>query len=188
MRHRLFVAAYPAIEWSRNAIDAIRRMDLPPHRTVEPAAVHLTLRFIGDVIPKDLDAVIESVHRSAAGIGPFRMTPERLITLPSRGDARLIACRTDSPAGVLEIHRRLATRLARSLRRSQADRFLPHLTLARFNSPSPGFRVDEPVELEPITVDTIRLVETEFKTDRVVHREIDRVTLETAGRSARRHQ
>lgn len=175
MRHRLFVAAYPSVDWSRNAIEAVGRLDLPAHRLVDPAAVHLTLRFIGDVIPKDLDAVIESVQRSASGIGPFRMTPERLITLPSRGDARLIACRTDHPAGVLEIHRRLTARLSRSLRRSQADRFLPHLTLARFNSPSPGFRIDEPIELDPIPINDIRLMETEFKSDRVIHHEIERV-------------
>ncbi len=177
MRHRLFVAAYPTVEWSHTAIETVRSLDPPPHRIPSPGTVHLTLQFIGDVIPKDLDAVIESVHRSAAGIGPFQMTPERLITLPTRGDARLIAVRTDRPPGVLEIHRRLAVRLSRSLRRTQADRFLPHLTLARFNGPAVGFRIDQPSDLDPFPVDNIRLMESRFLQSRVEHHEIDRVEL-----------
>ncbi len=177
MRHRLFVAAYPTMAWSQNAIGSIERPDLPPHRTPPPGSVHITLQFIGDVIPKDLDAVIESVHRSASGIGPFRLKPQRLITLPSRGDARLIAVQTDQPPGVLEIHRRLAARLSKSLRRSQADRFLPHLTVARFNGPAVGYRIDEPVELDPIPIDNIRLMESHFLQDRVEHHEIERVEL-----------
>src|SRR5690606_37699260 len=116
---RLFVAIYPpeggkagqvgARDWLR----ALRKMDPPlaNHRQTPPEQVHLTLQFIGDTPEGELDRVIESVERSASGIGPFELKPVRFMTLPPRGRPRLVALETDAPAGLLELQRRLAQRL-----------------------------------------------------------------------------
>jgi len=97
--------------------------------------VHLTLQFIGDTAERELDDVRESVARSCAGIDPFILTPRRLVSCPlnrSRGRARLIALETDLPSAMTELHRRLASRLARPKRGRadvEKDRFVPHITL-----------------------------------------------------------
>lgn len=140
---RLFVAAYPTIEVARELARIVGSADLPPCRMTVPEQIHLTLLFIGDTERTRLNDVIESVERSTAGVGPFMLTPMRLIVLPDRGRTppRLVAAETDSPPGMLEIQRRLASRLARTARGRAGDRFRPHLTLCRFVPGGPAGRV-----------------------------------------------
>lgn len=133
---RLFVALYPPVEAARALIDDVERADLPPHKLVRDDQVHLTVQFIGDTAVRDMDDVIESVRRSASGIGRFSLAIERFMMLPEGGPARLIAAETSAPPPLLELHRRLAHRLARNPRERAGDHFLPHMTLARFASPA----------------------------------------------------
>lgn len=155
---RLFVAVYPPPEVA-TALQAHRRALLDRGvREVPPGQVHLTLQFIGPTLPGELDRVAESVRASCAGIGPFALRPLRLRTLPARGVPRLIAAETDAPPAVLEVHRRLAHRLARSPRRDSADRFLPHLTLCRFRAGERSDRVDAEIDCAPFEVARVLLM------------------------------
>jgi 2'-5' RNA ligase len=172
-RHRLFVAAYPPPALARAALERIGSLGLPEHRATPGEQVHLTLQFIGDTDPRELDAVRESVARSASGLAAFELTPARLITLPKRGPSRLVALETDAPPGVLELHRRLAHRLASETRKDAADRFLPHLTLCRFRRPARGVRVDEGVELDPFVVPEIRLMRSVLRPEGAEHRVVE---------------
>src|SRR4051812_8132300 len=111
---RLFVAIHPPPQVSEGMLGVLAKLSLPASRTTPAEQVHLTLQFIGDTPTKDLDDVIESVQRSAAGVKSFTLTPLQLITLPERGPAQLVAAQTDAPAQLMEVHRRLVARLARS--------------------------------------------------------------------------
>jgi 2'-5' RNA ligase len=155
---RLFVAAYPPVATARAALAAIGRLDLAPHRPTPLEQIHLTLCFIGDIPARDLDAVRESVERSAAGLPAFTLTPRRLITLPHRGRPRLVALETDTQPTLLELVRRLAKRLARRVREEPTDRFLPHLTLCRFTHSADPRPLDEPVDLPAFTIERIALM------------------------------
>jgi 2'-5' RNA ligase len=130
---RLFVAVYPPRGFVERAFGLLDGLGLPEQRVVAAEQVHLTLHFVGEVVTARVDEVRESVERSAAGLEAFEVTPERLVSLPRpvgrRGGARLVAVQADRPPGLLEIVRRLATRLATSPRRDPVDRYLPHLTL-----------------------------------------------------------
>lgn len=172
---RLFVAVYPPAETVRSLRRAVNRPGLGAVRATPPEQVHLTLLFIGDRAPRELAAVAESVERSCAGFDAFTLTPRRLITLPERGPARLIAAETDAPASLTEIQRRLAKRLARNAR--DAGRFRPHLTLVRFRPGDRPARVDEPVECEPFVVDRVVLVRSVLKSSGAEHREVAAVAL-----------
>lgn len=159
---RLFAGVYPDAPWAGEALRLLELVRLPPRARPTPAqTLHLTLQFIGDTADKDLPSVIESVERCAAGIGAFELTPSRLIALPARGDARLIALELDAPPNLTEIHRRLVSRLARRPRADHGERFLPHMTLCRFEPTGPpeglpravdmaGFRVAELVVMRSI--------------------------------------
>ncbi len=151
---RLFTGIYPPEAVVRQALAPFESLDLPPHRLTKRDQVHLTLLFIGELELKParaLEEIVESVQRATAGIGSFTLQPQRLIALPERGPARLVALTTDLPGELVELHDRLARRLAKRVRLRPSDRFLPHLTLCRFRTPTvrPGLRESlEEVRLE----------------------------------------
>lgn len=171
---RLFVAAYPPMA-TRAAMAALledhrKSRGWPECRPVPPDQLHLTLQFIGDRREQELADVESSVARSVSGIAPARLTPIRLISLPRRGPARLVAIETDAPPSVLEIHRRLAHRLARNPGQHAADRFLPHLTLGRFTHPAHGLDVDESITMEPFSIERVALVRSVLHPSGAEHR------------------
>lgn len=174
---RLFVGVYPPEGVSRAMLRALERLPMPPHRATPPSQVHLTLQFVGDVPARELDDVIESVERSAAGLGPFTLTPRRLVSLPERGRARLVAAETDSPANLLELQRRLAHRLARNARQRAGDRFLPHLTLCRFRDAGPWERIIADLAAPAFDVLRIVLVRSTLRPEGAEHHAVREVAL-----------
>lgn len=160
---RLFVAAYPptvlVAQWSEH----VQRLDLPPHRDTPREQVHLTLQFIGDTPVAKLDETKESIDRATGGLGGFSLAAQELITLPERGPARLVAIETDVPPTLLELQRRLATRLAHNVRRHPSKQFRPHLTLCRFKTPTRIEPLNEPREDEPFAVRELFLMKSVLK-------------------------
>jgi 2'-5' RNA ligase len=108
----------------------------------------------------------------------FELCPSLLIKLPQRGAARLIAAEADRPPALMEIQRRLATRLARSARRNPSDRFRPHMTLCRFRSPSSLPRIDEVLKADPFPVDRVRLMKSTLRPEGAQHDELASYLLE----------
>jgi 2'-5' RNA ligase len=173
---RLFVAVYPPVDAARAMLELLRGAELPEHRAVPAEQVHMTLQFIGDTDRRQLDEVMESVERAAAGVEAFDLTPRELMCLPERGDPRLVAVETDAPAGLLEIQRRLAAKLARPARERQS--FLPHVTLCRFRNGARVWRVERrTVETEAFAVREIRLMDSVLRPGGAEHREVGRVGL-----------
>lgn len=171
---RLFVAIHPPGATVHAMFAAMEKLSspLPPHRVTPAGQVHLTVQFIGDTPAKDVDATIESVERSAAGLNTFALTPRRLITLPQGGPARLVAMETDSPATLLELHRRLVARLARPAKGRRGHEFVPHLTMCRFTSPTNEAKVDQAVKIEPFPVTRITLMRSVLAPEGAVHHEL----------------
>lgn len=179
---RLFVAAYPPGEIAAAWLEQLRSMDLPQYRLVPVEQIHLTLLFIGDTPVSRLDAVVESVQRSCAGVGPFELHPHSFIALPNeppRQPSRLIAVETDAPAPLLEIQRRLALRLARASRKRADKPFRPHLTLCRFLSPTPVTLHDAAVPTQPftITVEQVKLMRSTLSAFGAQHHEVESFAL-----------
>jgi 2'-5' RNA ligase len=174
---RLFVAIYPPAADARAMLRAVRKLNPPPHRETPVEQLHLTLQFIGEVERRDLSAIIESVERSASGLEVFSLRPERLITLPERGRPRLIAARTDAPPALLELQRRLATRLARHPRDRAGDRFTPHFTLCRFTHSANPTPVDEPLMLSAFRIERIHLMKSVLMPEGAEHSPVHHVDL-----------
>lgn len=178
---RLFVGLYPPAEPAEQMLLALRDLDLPPHRLTPAGQVHMTLQFIGDTPAKDLETTIESVDRARAGLPAFQLEPLRLIALPKRGRARLVAAETDGPPTLLELHRRLATRLATNVREKPGDRFLPHLTLCRFRAPSRIGPLEEPLAVPAFPVVEVRLMRSTLHPEGAKHHEVAVFTLQGPG-------
>lgn len=182
---RLFVAAYPPPALAQRAVDAACALGLAGLKPSPPSQVHLTLHFVGEVPAREEAAVRESVERAAAGIGALKLLPRRLVTLPERGPARLVAMTTDAPAALLELHRRLVARLARRPSRDAGRAFVPHLTLARFPGVgAPGIRVDHPLEWEEFLVERVQLMASVLRAQGAEHRQLHSVALGPGHRHA----
>ncbi len=177
MNLRLFVAIYPPARIASSLSRSLGELVLPEHRRVPVEQIHLTLLFIGDTPPRQLDAVGESVRRASAGLGSFELGPLRLVTLPSGGRARLVAAETDAPATLLELQRRLATRLARAPRRDGGG-FRPHLTLCRFRTPSRAAALEQPLSMPAFGVDRIVLMRSTLTPQGARHQEVIACPLE----------
>jgi len=159
---RLFLAIYPPESIVQILMEKLRSLDgLPPYRETIPQQVHLTLHFMGNVHPRDIDQVIESTDRAKKGIYQFTLKMERLVAYPKRKHntgkssihpptpptsptrraalPRLLVAEMNQPKYLLELHHRLVQRLAKHPRPESNDRYSPHLTLCRFRP----FRLSE---------------------------------------------
>ena len=169
---RLFIAAYPPVEITKELLNTLSDLQLPAYRAVIAEQLHLTIQFIGDLPAKKLDETIESVERSASGLMAFDLSVSSLITLPARGPSRLVAAETDCPASLKELHSRLVTRLARSPRQKASDRYLPHLTICRFRKPTKDVSINSKLNLPPFTVEQIVLMRSTLSNEGAKHHEI----------------
>jgi 2'-5' RNA ligase len=140
---RLFVAAYPPPEVAQQLIDQLSSFNPRNLRLTAPGQLHLTLQFIGDTDPRQLDDVRESISRAVSGIQPATVAVQSLISLPERGRARLIAAALEPHPTLLELHRRLAIRLAKNSKDRSKSHFLPHMTLGRYTTL--GERIEAPL-------------------------------------------
>lgn len=184
---RLFVAIHPPAQTGAALLDALASLPLPEHRATPAGQVHLTLQFVGDTAEVEVERVAESVSRSVAGISPFSLRAERFITLPrtppgrrAREAPRLLAALTDAPPELLEIQRRLAHRLARSVRERPGEGFVPHMTLCRFRDGSVADAVDRPTEgpgAAPFGVGEVRLMRSVLSPAGASHAEVERFPL-----------
>lgn len=173
---RLFAGVYPPIERAREMLGTLGQLDLPRHRVTPVEQVHMTLHFLGDRHERELEGIIESLERSAAGIGAFELLPSRLATLPERGEARLVALETQASPEVLEMHRRMVQRLADERHRGK-ERFVPHFTLCRFADPTRMERLAAPVEMAPVPVGSVRLMKSVLRPGGAAHALMHEVVL-----------
>ena len=169
---RLFVALYPTHEAARGMLKAMEKLQLPPHRATPREQIHMTLQFIGDTPQNDLESTKESIERSAAGLGAFGLSAHRLISLPEGRVARLVAAETDAPPAMMEMQRRLAHRLARSVRERAGDRFRPHLTLCRFKRPTAMPPIDQALGPLRFNIDRIVLMRSTLDPQGAKHHEV----------------
>ena len=177
---RLFVALYPPGEISRELQAALADLKLPAYSPTPVEQVHLTLQFIGDTAERELAGVVESVAAACAGLRTFALKRARLVRLPERGLARVLAVETDAPAELREIHRRLVVRLARNAKKD--DGFLPHLTLGRFSGAGREMaELSHPLDGPAFTVTRIALVQSVLRNDGAEHRVLEWFDLSASG-------
>lgn len=181
---RLFVAVYPDAEGAaalaRHAAE-IEREHAGRFRPTARELIHLTLLFIGDTSERELDEVMESIERSVSGVGAFELATGRLVGLPTEREARLVAAETDSPPGLLEVQRRLASRLARKPKDKRPGSYLPHLTLGRFGQGAAEVFEGRAIPEVRFGVDGVCLMKSVLRPSGAEHTEVGRFGL-VAGR------
>ncbi|MES0278967.1 MAG: RNA 2',3'-cyclic phosphodiesterase [Dehalococcoidales bacterium] len=133
------IRSFIAIELSEEVKDEISRFqeglkkaDLPNVKWVDPAGIHLTLKFLGYTTADTIPAIITAIEEAAAGIPPFLLTVGGLGVFPGPGQTRVawvgMAGDTDTLG---RLKQRLDSGLAALGFTTEKRGFTPHLTLAR---------------------------------------------------------
>ena len=151
MAHRLFVCVMLPMEVAGRSLslssdEPLKRFgaaEQAAHRVVAPDHLHLTLVFLGDRHKNEIATIHESIERAVSGQRACELEIGQVMTLPRRQTPRLLAGVTDEPPTLLEVHRRLVSRLIKPvLREKKTTPFLPHVTLLRYEPGTSPAAVD----------------------------------------------
>lgn len=130
---RLF-AAVPIVEPARRAIlallEQLRRAGWPV-RWVRDEAIHLTLKFFGEVPAGRLDPIWEAVRLAVDSAAPVPLRLQELGAFPTPRRARVIWVGLEAPAALELLQDRLERGCAPIGFPSSGAPFRPHVTLGR---------------------------------------------------------
>jgi len=147
-------------------------------RWVRPESLHLTLRFLGDVAPAELEAIREGVGRVTAahaaqaatvvGVGPF----------PPGARPRVVAARfDDAPALAALVADLEATAVGCGLA-PEPRRFRPHVTLGRVRGRLPAdAAATDALDGMRLTLDVVVLFRSELRPEGARHTALARFPL-----------
>jgi len=135
---RTFIALEQVESLQRYLGEIIHRMaqDLPGLRWVDPAGIHLTLAFLGELNDQQLAEATRAAELSARSIPSFGYRLSHAGIFGSPRQPRVIWIGVEEPAGNLQLlHQQLNLELAQRGFEIDTRPFAPHLTLARIKAP-----------------------------------------------------
>ncbi len=151
-----------------------------PTRGGGTAPTHLTLRFLGEVPPGRLDAIVAAIDEAVTATPPFDLTLDGVGAFPSSDRPRVVwvGAAEGGPATVA-----LADRVAAALEGAgfprERDPFVPHVTLFRVRSPADRQRAlallsgeEPPPPTRSVTVREVFLKESTLTPRGAVHRTV----------------
>ncbi len=135
---RTFIALEQDESLQRYLGEIIHHMtqDLPGPRWVDPAGIHLTLAFLGELNDQQLAEATRAAELSARSIPSFGYRLSHPGIFGSPRQPRVIWIGVEEPAGNLQLlHHQLNLELAQRGFEIDTRPFAPHLTLARIKAP-----------------------------------------------------
>ena len=150
---RAFVALElePTLRAALGELQARLRPRLGDVKLVRPDAVHLTLRFLGEATPAQVEALVPALAAAAATCPPVAARAAGLGCFPESGSPRVLWVGLELPPPVLELQRACESAARAAGFDAEARPFRPHLTLGRWRS-----RAARP-ELPPVELGVARL-------------------------------
>ncbi|MGB8212683.1 MAG: RNA 2',3'-cyclic phosphodiesterase [Anaerolineales bacterium] len=135
MMLRAFIAVETPTE-IQNAIahstEALQKaLPKPMIRWVAPRNVHLTLKFLGDISPANLERLAGNIQAEAAAHAPFSISVGGLGAFPSARQARVIWIGLEAPPALATLQRAVEAVAAQLGYAPEERPFSPHLTIGR---------------------------------------------------------
>ena len=116
-------------------------------RWVDPAAMHITLSFLGNIGENDIVPLMDLIRQATRDTAAFALDFRGLDAFPSLGRIRTIIVPVLDETGALsKIQRNLHVLLAEKGYRVENRKFVPHLTLGRVKGNVRGTRLREALE------------------------------------------
>src|SRR5262245_269882 len=103
----------------------------PDVRWVRPEALHVTLRFLGQLETSRLPALVESVAAALAGSAPFRLELGAVQLFPGPGRPRVVVLEVGPEAPLAALAAAVERGVVAAGCEPEPRRFRPHLTLGR---------------------------------------------------------
>ena len=138
---RTFIAVELPEDIRRGLVKLQKQIEMPglSMRWVRTEAMHLTLKFLGDIKRDDIHEVGKFMREAVKGIEPFMLTVEGLGSFPAEGRPRILWVGVTGTVEPLSI---IAEKLENGAREIGAKveerRFVPHLTLGRVKTAPEG--------------------------------------------------
>jgi RNA 2',3'-cyclic 3'-phosphodiesterase len=177
------VRAFVALELDARLREAIGDLQvrLRPRlggiRLVRPEGIHLTLRFLGDAAPAQIETLRPLLAAAATACPPVDAHVAGLGAFPERGSPRVLWLGLDVPPTVFDLQR-ACERAARTAGFEKEPRpFRAHLTLGRWRDRAP--RPDLPTaDLGVTRLDALVLFKSDLRPDGAVYTPLVRHRLE----------
>lgn len=118
---------------ARSMASLQRALPRPLVRWVPPQNIHLTLQFLGDVSPANLERLAEALRSEAAAHPCFDMTAGTAGAFPNPRRARVLWIGLEAPASLGNLLRSVEAVTTRLGYPPEARKFSPHLTVGRVN-------------------------------------------------------
>jgi 2'-5' RNA ligase len=110
-----------------------------PLRWVDPAHLHITLVFLGEIPATQVENVSQAMTQAIAGIPPFTVGALSLGCFPRPSQPRVLWMGLHDPSQTLtRLYQQLITALQDIEFVGENRTFHPHLTLARLRKPAPN--------------------------------------------------
>lgn len=101
-------------------------------RWVHAENIHLTMHFLGDILPERIDPIKEALTVVGRNVPPFSFTVGQLGAFPSTNRPRVIWVGvSDTESWLALLHEAVNESMGRLGFQREARRFSPHLTLGR---------------------------------------------------------
>jgi len=149
------IRSFIAIELSEEVKKGLARLraDLGEHsfvKWVAPEGIHLTLKFLGNILPKQVMRITQAMEEAGRGISPFRLEISGLGAFPNLKQPRVLWVGIEGEIDKLSrLQENIDSALAPLGFAKEEHAFVPHLTLARIRqeaSPAQRRNLGELVE------------------------------------------
>jgi len=119
-------------------IDILDKAKIRRLRLVKPSAIHLTLKFLGDIRVDQMESIVDSVSRSIHPLSPFDLRIGTPGAFPNDRSPWVLWVGVDGDSPELAAFQHQLEDAMATLVFAKEDRpFSPHLTLGRFREDTP---------------------------------------------------
>ena len=141
-------------------------------RWVPAQNIHITLKFLGDVSPANVERLTQILRTEADLVHAFELYMDGLGSFPNLRRPRVLFIGIQSPAGLEALYHGIETACARLGYASEERRFSPHLTIGRVRVDIPASgqqKIRDALEKTMIDspgiarVDSVHLYKSELK-------------------------
>jgi len=143
--------------------------------------VHLTLKFLGDISPANVDILTQMLGTAADSCAAFEMHFSGLGSFPSLRRPRVLFVGIQAPAGLEALYHAIESACARLGYASEERGFSPHLTIGRVKQDASKVDQQKIREMLAVTkidslgtagVDSVHLYKSELKPTGAVYTQI----------------
>lgn len=162
----------------QQAISNLRRELNTSVRWVSPENIHLTLKFLGNISPAQVDALTSMLQAQADSVPAFEVEVGRLGSFPDGKRVRVLWVGLHAPAELAALSRGIESACARLGYESEKRGFSPHLTIGRVRQDASAadaqkirraFEAATIDSLGVVRVDSAHLFKSDLKRDGAVY-------------------